>query len=542
MTSGSIPETTESPAGPNGAGKDSAAPASRGIDDWIAAVVADSRIRYREATGKDEPPTDDDSSDDSPPADDSISSWSVEKTLVWWLAGRQERGRLPTDARHVAMLVNRDVARIDQLLNEQVNAILHNPRFQRLESSWRGLRYLVERSDGVSNMQIRAIHATWKEISRDLELAIEFDQSALFDKIYSSEFGIAGGTPYTTIIGDYEIRHRPSNEHPFDDVGTLMGISQVAASAFAPFIAGVHPAMLGMDGFHSLERQPNLRRQFEQMEYLKWRALRHTEDARFVGLALPRILMRLPYLDDAHESDGFVFREDVTAADGSGYLWGNAAWAFGGVLIRAFDDSGWFADIRGVTRGEEDGGLVVGLPVQSFRTDQPGVVQKSSVEVALADRQERELAELGLVPLCDCPDVEYSVFYSNQSVQKPRAYDTTLATTNARMSAMLQYMLCTSRFAHYVKVIARDKIGAFADPQGLQSFLHSWIQRYVAPDPKMSAKDKAKFPLRQAKISVREHPGKPGSFLTDIFLWPHFQLDELSASVKLVTELVSPGK
>jgi type VI secretion system ImpC/EvpB family protein len=248
---------------------------------------------------------------------------------------------------------------------------------------------------------------------------------------------------------------------------------------------------------------------------------------------MPRVLMRLPY-EDQPRTDGFVFREDTSRR--SNYLWGNAAFAFGGVLIRAFANCKWFADIRGVQRGMDEGGLVSGLPMHSFHTDRRGVAPKSSVDVMLTDDQEKELSELGFIPLSHCQDTEFCVFYANQSIQKPEKYDTVLATTNARMSAMLQYMLCSSRFAHYVKVIARDKVGSFADARDLQTFLHSWLQQYVAPGTGVSAEVKAKFPLRSAKVTVRDHPGKPGHFLTEVLLWPHFQLDELTASVKLVTE------
>ncbi|MEX2188826.1 MAG: type VI secretion system contractile sheath large subunit [Pirellulales bacterium] len=466
--------------------------------------------------------------------DDFLAAKSPLEALALWLAHRSSR-RPPRTRRDVAMALNRDRAFIDELLGRQVNAILHHPRFQQIESAWRGLRYLVNQADGVENMQIRVLHVTWREIARDADLAIEFDQSALFRKVYEAEFGTAGGTPYTVLIGDYEIRHRLSKDHPVDDVATLRAIAQVAASAFAPFVAGVHPSMFGIESFEPFERSPNVGRLFESqnLEYLPWRTLRHDDDARFVGLTMPRILMRLPYQDEPR-GDGFVFREDVVRR--SNYLWGNAAFALGGVLIRAFANCKWFADIRGVQRGMEEGGLVSGLPVHSFHTDRRGVAPKCSVDVMLTDDQEKELSELGFIPLSHCHDTEFAVFYANQSIQKPEKYDTVLATTNARMSAMLQYMFCSARFAHYIKVIARDKVGSFADAQALQTFLHSWLQQYVAPGSGVSAEVKAKFPLRSAKVLVRDHPGKPGHFLTDVLLWPHFQLDELTANVKLVTE------
>jgi type VI secretion system ImpC/EvpB family protein len=441
----------------------------------------------------------------------------------------------------VARLLNREISRIDERLSRQVNAILHHPRFQKLEASWRGLKYLIEQATDVDNMQIRVISLTWKELARDLDLAIEFDQSALFKKVYEEEYGVAGGTPYSVLLGDYEVRHQPSAAHPVDDVTALMRVSQVAACAFAPFVAAAHPAVYGMDSFEQFERRPNLPRTFDGLEYKTWRTMRHMADARYVGLVMPHVLMRLPYRDDGSRRDAFIFNEDVTGPDRSKYLWGNAVYAFGSVLVRAFAQSRWFADIRGVQRGQEEGGLVVGLPAQSFGTDAPHVAVKCSVDVMITDDQEKELSELGFIPLCHAKDTEFSVFYSNQSLQRPEKMSDIWATTNARMSAMMQYMLCASRFAHYVKVIARDKIGTFVDAKAFQSFLHSWLQQYVAPGSGTSPEQKARFPLRSAKVAVREHPGKPGFYLTEIHLWPHFQLDELTATLKLVTEF-APAK
>jgi type VI secretion system protein ImpD len=459
--------------------------------------------------------------------------------IAMWLSARAA-GKLPRTRRDLGMALNRDIARIDELLARQVNLILHQPRFQRMEAGWRGVQYLVEQAEGVENMQIRLLNVSWRELARDADLAIEFDQSALFRKVYEAEFGTAGGTPYTVLLGDYEIRHKPGKDHSIDDVATLRAVTQVAASAFAPFIAGVHPAMFGMESFEPFERAPNLTHIFDpqNLEYLPWRTLRHDEDARFSGLAMPRILLRLPY-DDVQRGERFIFKEDVSKR--KNYLWGNAAFAMGGVLIRAFANSKWFADIRGVQRGMDEGGLVTGLPVHQFETDHAGVAPKCSVEVMLSDNQERDLSELGFVPLCHCQDTEFAVFYANQSIQKPEKYDTVLATTNARISSMLQYMLCSSRFAHYIKVIVRDKVGAFTDARTLQTFLHSWLQQYVAPGAGVSAEVKAKFPLRSAKVTVRDHPGKAGAYLTDVLLWPHFQLDELTANVKLVTEFPAPS-
>ncbi len=471
------------------------------------------------------------------------------KALALWLDMPPSRiaawGR-----RRLAQRLGRDMARLDRLLSDQVNAVLHKTRFQRLEASWRGLQYLVERAaaygSGDANIKIRMLSVTWRELARDLENASEFDQSHLFRKIYGEEFGIAGGEPFGVLLGDYEIHPGPSSEHPVDDMGVLAGISHVAAAAFAPFIAAAAPSMFGLNRFAGLGQPLNLSKGFEQLEFLRWRAFRDTEDARFVGLTLPRVLMRLPYKEDGARgdgslrADGFRFQEDVADVDTDRYLWGNAAYAFGGVLLRSFAESGWLADIRGVRRGIDGGGIVQALPVHEFGTDAHGVACKSQTDVVLTDFQEQELSELGFIPLCRCADTELSAFYANHSTQKPKTYDNPAATVNARMSAMLQYMLSVSRFAHYLKVIARDKIGGFSDPGDCEDLLHRWLQNYVTPDATAGDSVKAKSPLREAKVRIVEHPQRPGSFQCVAHLWPHFELDELTASVRITTEL-TPG-
>lgn len=434
-------------------------------------------------------------------------------------------------------LVSRDIARIDEMLDAQTNAIVHAPRFQTLESSWRMLNFLVEQSSEAENVKIRVLNASWEDLSRDADRASEFDQSQLFRKIYTEEFDTPGGEPFGLLIGDYDVRHVPSAEHPVDDLSVLAAISRVAAAAFTPFVTAAHPALFGFDSFTQLESPINLERSFEQLEYLKWRKFREQEDSRFVGLALPRVLARLPYEDSTSRVDKFRFREDVAPPNRSRYLWGNAAYAFASVVVRAFSESGWLAEIRGVERGVEGGGLVTGLPVHSFSTDRRGVAVKSSTEVVITDQQENELGDLGFLPLCDCADTEYSAFYGCSSTQKPKRYDEQAATNNARISSMLQYMLCVSRFAHYVKVIVRDKIGTFAEASQCEDFLHRWLHRYVVADSEASPSIKAEYPLREAKVEVRERPGKPGTYQAVVHLRPHFQLEDLSTTFRLVTEL-----
>jgi type VI secretion system ImpC/EvpB family protein len=431
----------------------------------------------------------------------------------------------------------RDIAQLNDLLNLQVNAVLHHPSFQKLEASWRGLHYLVHQVDDNGTIQIRVLHVTWRDLARDFEKALEFDQSQLFRKIYNEEFGMPGGKPYGVLLGDYEIHPRPSAQHPMDDLAVLAKVAGVAAAAFAPFLAAAHPTMFDLDSFTELERLKEPGKIFDTPEYVKWRALRDTDDARFIGLLLPRVLMRLPYGEDSHRVDRFLFREDVTDPERGGYLWGSPVYAFGAVLARAFGESGWLADIRGVQRDVEGGGLVTGLPLHGFSTDYPRLMPRAATEAVITDAQEKELSELGFIPLCYCHHTPYCAFYSNQSVQKPKTYDEMPATINARLSAMLQYMLCVSRFAHYLKVIARDKIGSFTTPGECEDFLRKWLHDYTISNDNAAIDMKARYPLREAKVQIRERPDKPGTYFCTIQLRPHFQLDQMTTAVKLVTEL-----
>jgi type VI secretion system ImpC/EvpB family protein len=463
---------------------------------------------------------------------------SLTESLKCWLDGTPG-----DDRQQLSRRLNRDVAAIDRLINDQLNAVLHHPDFQRLEASWRGVQMLVNcvADEGDPGIKIRLLHATWREVERDFERSVEFDQSQMFRKVYEDEFGTPGGEPFGVLLGDYQVRLRPQPGHPHNDPAILGSFAQVAAAAFCPFITSVHPSLFGLDSFAELEQRLDHARSFQHMDYLKWNALRKTDDARFLGLALPQVLMRLPHADDGSRVDGFCFREDVSGPDHSKYLWGNAAYAFGSVLIRSFAQSGWLADIRGVQRDIEGGGLVTCLPAHSFGTDKAGVALKISTDVAVSDDLERQLSELGFIPLCDCKDTEYSAFYGSASLQQPKVYDRPAANANARLSAMLQYMLCVSRFAHYLKVLGRDKVGAMNEPSELERFLSDWVVRYVTTDAEASAEVKARFPLREARVEVREQPGKPGAYQCVMHLAPHYELDEMRATVRVATEL-APGR
>lgn len=466
-----------------------------------------------------------------------LSEPATGAAILEWLGSRFQGNREELSRR-----LNRDVAAIDRMANAQLNVVLHAEAFQKLEASWRGLQYLVERADEEDEpaIKIRVLNVAWRELERDFERAIEFDQSQLFRKVYESEFGSPGGEPFGILIGDYEIHPRVSAQHPHNDLGVVDSLAGVAAAAFCPIILNASPAMFGLDDFSGLEQRLDHERTFENVEYTKWKSLRAKEDSRFIGLTLPRVLMRTPYEDEGFRVDRFRFQEDVQGPDRSKYLWGGAGYAFGGVLMRAFSEAGWLADIRGARRGIDGGGLVTGLPLHSFRTDAHGLVNKSSTDVIITSELEKQLSDLGFMPLCDSKDTDYSVFYSNQSLQKPVRYDRQAATTNAQLSVMMQYMLCVSRFAHYIKVLGRDKLGAFGEYDELEALLQNWIVQYVTADSEASPETKARFPLRDAEVRVEPSPGRPGSYRCLMRLLPHYELDELQASVRVVAELSPP--
>ncbi len=465
---------------------------------------------------------------------------SLSQSLRLWFGDIQsqvEEQGLAEWKRTSAFRLSREIAEIDGLVNEQLNAILHHPRFQSLEASWRGLEMLVEsvRREGTRQIRVRFLNISWRELHRDFERANEFDNSQIFRKVYEDEFGTPGGIPFSVLIGDYEIHPRPTPAHPFDDIAILGHMAGVAAAAFCPFVCGASPSLFGVDNFLELQQTKDLGRGFQLPEFVKWRSLRKEEDARFIGIAMPRILMRGPY--EQKDTSGFNFTEDTSADHLGKYLWGNAAYAWAGVLIRTFASSGWLADIRGVERNREGGGLVTNLPSISFGTDRAGVALRSSTDLVVTDQQESALAKLGFLPICQCYDSEYAAYYSSQSIQEPKPYDSAVATANANISSMLQYMLCVSRFAHYLKVIARDVVGSAIEPDEMQSILDRWIKNYVTPDDHARPEVKARRPLRQADISVSREPGKPGSFQCTFSLLPHYQLDDLSAAIRLQTTM-----
>ncbi len=428
----------------------------------------------------------------------------------------------------VAALSQR-IAQIDEMISAQLNEIMHAPEFQRLEATWRGMHYLVMNTETGKQLKLRVLNVDKKELRDDLEKAVEFDQSSLFKKLYEEEYGTLGGNPYSVLVGDYEFGRHPQ------DVGLLEKISNVAAAAHAPFIGAASPALFDMDSFTELGRPRDLAKIFESAELTKWRSFRESDDSRYVSLVLPHILMRLPYGPDTAPVEGFNYVEDVDGRNHAKYLWGNAAWALALRITSAFAQHSWCAAIRGV----EGGGVVKGLPTHTFRTDEGDVALKCPTEIAITDRREKELNDLGFIALCNCKGTDYSVFFGGATTQKAKVYNTDAANANARVSAQLPYVLAASRFAHYLKVIVRDKIGSFQTRESIQKHLNTWIADYVLLNDDAPQSSKAKFPLREAQVDVTEIAGRPGAYNATVFLRPHFQLEELTASVRLVAEL--PG-
>jgi type VI secretion system protein ImpC len=437
-----------------------------------------------------------------------------------------------TVARDADQMITARIAQIDHLVSLQLNEILHHPQFQKLEGTWRGLKYLMDQSETSTSLKIRILNASKKELLRDLQRAAEFDQSAMFKKVYEDEFGIFGGEPYGALIGDYEF-----SKHP-DDIELLEKISQVAAGAHAPFLSAASSELLNLPSYTELDQPRDIGKIFDSTEYAKWKSFRQSEDSKYVCLTCPRILMRLPYGRETKPVDGFSYEEGVDGTDHSKYLWGNAAYALGARVTQAFAQYGWTVAIRGV----EGGGLVEGLPAHTFQTDEGDVALKCPTEVAITDRREKELADQGLVPLVHCKGTDKAAFFSIQSCNKPKVYDSDAATANARISAQLPYMMATCRFAHYLKAMMRDKVGSFMSREDCWRFLNRWISQYVTQDDNASQATKAKFPLREARIDVEEVKGKPGVYRAITYLRPHFQLDELSVSLRLVAELPASAR
>lgn len=419
------------------------------------------------------------------------------------------------------------VAELDQLISAQLNSIMHSPEFQALEASWRGLKYLVRESETSPMLKIKVLNTSKKDLIKDFKTASDFDQSALFKKVYEEEYGTFGGGPYAALVGDYDFGRHPEDFYLLDQV------SHVAAAAHAPFISAASPTLFGLETFTDIGKPRDLTKVFDTVEYAKWKGFRESEDSRYVGLVLPNVLGRLPYGRDTVPVEEFNFEEDCDGSNHDKYLWTNASYAFATRLTEAFSNFGWLAAIRGV----EGGGLVNNLPTHTFQTDDGEVALKCPTEVAITDRNEKLLSDLGFISLVHCKNTDYAAFFSGQSTQRAKNYNTDAANANARLSSQLPYIFAVSRIAHYMKAIMRDKIGSFASRQGVQDYLNTWLSQYVLLDDSASQESKAKFPLREAQVDVVEVPGKPGVYRAAAFLRPHFQLDELTISLRLVAEL-----
>jgi type VI secretion system protein ImpD len=435
--------------------------------------------------------------------------------------------------------VHRVIAMIDDALNRQVNAILHHPEFQAMEARWRGLAMLMRHTGRSQEVKIKILSVSWPQLTRHLERTTEFDQSHLFELIYSREFGMPGGEPFGMLIGDYELS--PQDPTGADTVGALTQIGMAAAAAFCPFVAAAAPQAIGLQDFNELNRVQD----FSWLGYdptrIRWNGLRAREDSRFLGLVAPRIMMRAPYEAFSRERDDqFPFRESV-AADGSTLLWGNSAFAFAMIVIRNFIESGWFADIRGVTQDAIDGGMLSTeeLPPYDLAIESHGLSEQAPVEIRLTNGQEQQLCELGIVPVATTYLSASAIFNSNQSLHAPPHYSSEHARQNARIAAMLQYVLCASRFSHYLKVIMRDDIGKLADSASIERKLNDWLSTYTLGNDDADLALRTRFPLRSAGISVDEIPGKPGMFACTVRLQPHFQLDDVSTSFHLIAETMN---
>ena len=439
-----------------------------------------------------------------------------------------------TWSKNLTVTFTEAIAGIDRMVSKQLSAVMHASEFQQLEGSWRGLHHLVNNSETGSGLKIRMLNASKKAVAKDLSKAVEFDQSETWKKIYEGEFGVAGGEPYGALIGDFNFTAHP------EDVEFLQNMSGIAAASFAPFITSPGPGMFGFDSWTELSKPRDLEKIFESQEYVKWRSFRETEDSRWVSMVMPRSLARLPYGESTKPVEEFHYEEvnvDGTGTEGSmehdQYCWMNAAYVMGTVLTRAYAEYGWCTAIR----GKEGGGIVENLPTHTFTTDQGDSDLKCPTEIAITDRREAELSKVGFLPLCHYKNTDHSVFFGAQTTQKPKKYDDPDATANASISARLPYLMATARFAHYLKIMARDKIGSFMEASDCQRWLNNWIQNYVNANASSGQEMKAKYPLAEARVTVEEIPGAPGSYNAVAHLRPWLQMEELTTSMRLVAKI-----
>ena len=423
---------------------------------------------------------------------------------------------------------------IDDAISTQLREIMHHEKFQSLEGSWRGLKYLVMNSETSQTLKVKMMNATKKDVSKDLSKAVEFDQSHTFKKLYESEFGTPGGEPYGALIGDYQFSNHP------DDIEMLSNMSNVAAAAFCPFLTASSPGLFGFEEWSELSKPRDLSKIFDSAEYTKWRSFRESEDSRFVTMAMPRVLSRLPYGAETKAIEEFSYEEvaDQANVSDSQYCWSNAAYVLGTKLTNAFAESGWCTAIRGA----EGGGRVDDLPVHLTQSDDGDIDMQCPTEIAITDRREAELSGLGFMPLSHYKNTDYAVFFGGQTAQKPHIYDQPEATANAAISSRLPYVMATSRIAHYLKVMARDKVGSFLEAEDMENWLNRWVNGYVNSSEDSGQEMRAKYPLREAEIEVKPIPGKPGSYNAVAWLRPWLQMEELTTSLRMVARIPEMGK
>lgn len=424
------------------------------------------------------------------------------------------------------------IAALDKKLTEQVNLIIHQEEFQRLEASWRGLHYLVNNTETDEQLKIRVLNVSKQDLGKTLKRfkGTAWDQSPLFKKLYEEEYGQFGGEPYGCLVGDYHFDHTPP------DVEMLGEMAKIAAAAHAPFVTGAGPSVMQMESWQELANPRDLTKIFTTPEYAAWRSLRESDDARYLALCMPRFLARLPYGAKTNPVDDFAFEEDTEGSDHSRYTWSNAAFAMATNINRSFKQYGWCSRIRGI----ESGGAVENLPTHTFPTDDGGVDMKCPTEIAISDRREAELSKNGFLSMIHRKNSDFAAFISGQSLQKPQEYDDADATANASLAARLPYLFACNRFAHYLKCIVRDKVGSFRSRESMQDWLNEWILKYVDGDPLNSSEEtKARRPLAAAQVEVEEIEGQPGYYQSKFYLKPHYQLEGLTVSLRLVSKLPS---
>lgn len=459
------------------------------------------------------------------------------KQLVAVLTEQALNGVVTFDL-NVTKTIDKAIMAIDKLLSEQITEVLHHKKLQTLEGSWRGLNYLVKNTLCGEDIKIKVFNVDKITLQKNIDKAGEFDQSEMFKKVYEYEYGTPGGFPYGVLIGDYEIGNNPT------DISFLQSMSGIAASAFAPFIASAAPSLLGLDKWEDLSKPRDLAKVFESPEYARWRGFRQNDDARFVNLVLPRTLARMPYGANSIPVEGFNYEElalnangKAIKASGDKFCWMNAAYVKAVRLTEAFAEYGWCTAIRGA----EGGGRVNGLPTHTFVSDDGDIDMQCPTEIGITDRREAELSKQGFLPLCHYKNTDFAVFFGGQSTQQPKVFDNPDATANAAISARLPYIMATSRIAHYLKVMARDKIGSFMEKADVEKWLNKWITDYVNSNPDSGQKLKSRFPLADAKIQVKEVAGKPGSYQAIAWLRPWMQMEELTTSLRLVANIPQIG-